>query len=152
VSPAAVPASGLAGSGIEVEDGLVCITQTHGDVAMTRFSRMPATAAVLALIGALLPFNAHAQTVTMGQFRHPRSEAEMNSYKAYLTAVRDGLIAYNMTADTKLFCTPGNPYLPFEQLSEIVMRWARKKNIDADKLPLGLVLLYGMKETYPCSN
>ena len=119
---------------------------------MTRFFRVPATAAVLALFCALLPFNAHAQTFTMGQYRHPHSEAEMNSNKAYLTALRDGLIAYNMSADTKLFCTPGNPYLPFEQLSEIVMRWARKKNVDADKLPLGLVLLYGLKETYPCPN
>jgi hypothetical protein len=119
---------------------------------MTGFFRVATIASVLALFGSMLPFNANAQTVTMGQYRHPRSEADMNSNKAYLTAVRDGLIAYNMSADTKLFCTPGNPYLPFEQLGEIVMRWARKKNVDADKLPLGLVLLYGLKETYPCSN
>jgi hypothetical protein len=128
------------------------IIQSEGELAVTRFSRLATTAFALALSGSLLPCNAYAQTVTMGQYRHPRSEAEMNSNKAYLTAVRDGLIAYNMTADTKLFCTPDNPYLSFEKLNDIAMRWGRKKNADADKLPLGLVLLYGLKETYPCPN
>lgn len=57
-----------------------------------------------------------------------------------------------MTADTKLFCTPASPYLPFERLNDIAMRWANRKSIDADKLPVGLVLLHALKETYPCPN
>ena len=105
------------------------------------------------LLGFLLPYVANAQTVTMEQYRHPKTEKDLNFNRAYLAGIKDGLIAYNMSSENKLFCMPGLiPVLTFEQANDVVMRWANKKGIDANGLPLGLTLLYGLKETYRCSK
>ena len=103
------------------------------------------------LLGFFLSFGANAQTVTTDQYRHPKSEKDLNFNKAYLAGMKDGLIAYNISSENKLFCMPGPiPVLTFEQANDIVMHWANKKSGDADNLPLGLTLLYGLKETYRC--
>jgi hypothetical protein len=103
------------------------------------------------LLGFFLSFSANAQTVTTEQYRHPQTEKDMNFNKAYLAGIKDGLIAYNLSAENKLFCMPGPiPVLSFEQANDIAMRWANKKAVNADSLPLGLTLLYGLKETYRC--
>jgi hypothetical protein len=103
------------------------------------------------LLGFLLPFGANAQTVTTEQYRHPKGEKDLNFNKAYLVGIKDGLLAYNMSSENKLFCIPGPiPVLSFEQSNDILLRWANKKGSDRDGLPLGLALLYGLKEIYPC--
>lgn len=103
------------------------------------------------LFGLLLSFGANAQTVTTEQYRHPKNEKDMNFNKAYLAGIKDGLVAYNMSSEDKQFCMPGTiPVLTFEQANDAVIRWANKKGADADSLPLGLTLLYGLKETYRC--
>ncbi len=105
----------------------------------------------LVLLLGFLTFGAQAQTITTDQYRYPKTEKDLNFNKAYLIGVKDGLIAYNNTSsEHKLFCVPENLSLTFEQASDIAMRWANKKNVDAHSLPIGLTLLYGLREIYPC--
>jgi len=105
--------------------------------------------AMMMLWAVLLSYGANAQTGTTEQYRHPKTEKDLNFNKAYLAGLKDGLITYNTTAEDKLFCMPGYSALTFEQANNIVMRWASKKNVDAD-MPLGLTLLYGLKEAFAC--
>jgi hypothetical protein len=103
------------------------------------------------MVGVLLSFGANAQTVTTEQYRHPKTDKDLNFNKAYFVGLKDGLIAYNISTANKLFCMPGTlPTLTFEQANDILLRWANKKRIDSDMLPVGLALLYGLKETFPC--
>jgi hypothetical protein len=103
------------------------------------------------LLSCFLSFGASAQTVTTGQYRHPNGDKDLNFNKTYLVGIKDGLLAYNMSSEVKLFCMAGTiPVLSFEQANDIVMRLANKKGSDRDGLPLGLALLFGLKETYPC--
>ena len=115
-----------------------------------RRMRLRATSLVLMFLGALLPFAANAQGITTQQYRHPKTEKDLNFNKAYLTGIKDGLMAYNISSETKLFCMPGYPPLTFEKADEIILHWTSKKSMDSDKLPIGLTLLYGLKEAYPC--
>jgi hypothetical protein len=118
---------------------------------MTRFDRFVTIATAATLLGGLLSFGAHAQNVTTEQYRNPKNEKDLNFNKAYLTGIKDGLIAYNMSSEDKLFCMPGPiPILTFEQANNALLHWARKKSADAESLPLGLALLYGLKEAFPC--
>ena len=119
---------------------------------MTKFYRVVTIASAVTLLGLLLSFGANAQNVTMEQYRHPKNEKDLNFNKAYFSGIKDGLLAYNMPSEEKLFCMPGIPVLTFEQANDILMRWARKRSTDADSLPLGLALLSGLKETFPCSK
>ena len=105
------------------------------------------------LSGLLLCSAAGAQTVTVEQFQHPKSEAEMNFNKTYLTGIKDGLMAYNMSQESKFFCIGGMPpELSFERASDILVRWARKRNGNSNGLPLGLAVLYSLKEAFPCQG
>ena len=119
---------------------------------MTRFDRFVTIATAATLLGGLLSFGAHAQNVTTEQYRNSKNEKDLNFNKAYFASIKDGLLAYNMPSEEKLFCMPGIPVLTFEQANDILMRWARKRSTDADSLPLGLALLSGLKETFPCSK
>lgn len=109
-----------------------------------------ATALAAALMGIVPVSSSRAQSITAGQFRNPKSEKDMTANSAYLIGAKDALLAYNSAAEDKLFCLPGVPQLSFDQASDIVMRWTRKRSINADSLSLALVLLYGLRENYPC--
>jgi hypothetical protein len=105
------------------------------------------------LLGGLPASDANAQTLTVDQFQHPKGERDLNYNKSYLEGIRDGLIAYNMSVEDKLFCLGGMPpVLTFEQASDTLLKWARKRKGDAAGLPLGLALLYSMKEAFPCKS
>jgi hypothetical protein len=101
------------------------------------------------LLGVLLSFGANAQTVTTGQYRHPKSEKDLTFNKSYLVGIKDGLLAYNMSSEDEQFCIPENASLTFDQTNDILLHWANKKG-GRDDLPLGLTLLNALKETYPC--
>ena len=98
-----------------------------------------------------LPYAANAQSLTTEQYRHPKTANDLVFNKAYLNGVKDGLFAYNVAADPKLFCPGANP-LSFDQANDIVMHWSNKKSINADNLQVGLTLLYGLREKFPCRN
>jgi hypothetical protein len=106
-----------------------------------------------AIFGGLLSADANAQTVTVEQYQHPNGEKDLNFNKPYLEGIKDGLIAYNMSGEDKLFCLGGMPpVLTFERASDTLLQWARKRHGDAGGLPLGLALLYSLKEAFPCKG
>jgi hypothetical protein len=114
---------------------------------LARARRMLIAAALVSLAPCL---GAEAQTVTLGQFQHPRSAKDLEVNKAYLLGAADALIAYNASAETKLFCLPGLlPKLTFDEASDLVLRWARKAS-GSEGLPLGRALLFGLRAARPC--
>lgn len=105
------------------------------------------------LLGGLPASDANAQALTVEQFQHPKGERDLSYNKSYLEGIKDGLIAYNMSVEDKLFCLGGMPPLmTFEQASDTLLKWARKRKGDAAGLPLGLGLLYSLKEAFPCKS
>ena len=56
------------------------------------------------LLGGLPASDANAQALTVEQFQHPKGERDLSYNKSYLEGIRDGLIAYNMSVEDKLFC------------------------------------------------
>ena len=87
-----------------------------------------AAIAVALMIGLVFTGHAAAQGLTIDNYRHPNSQPELDFNKGYLSGIKDGLIAYNMTLDDKLFCLTGEvPTLSFEQANDLVMSWVRKR-------------------------
>ncbi len=120
---------------------------------VTKFARVVIMASAATCLGGLLAPGVNAQTITMGQYQHPKGEKDLNFNKPYLEGLKDGLIAYNMSLEGRLFCLGGNPpVLTFERANDILLHWARKRGGDAAGLPLGLALLYSLKEALPCTS
>jgi len=104
-------------------------------------------------LGGLLASGADAQTVTIEQYQHPKSEKDFSFNRPYFEGIKDGLVAYNMSLEGRLFCLGGDPpVLTFDRANDILMHWARKRGGDAALMPLGLALLYSLKEAFPCKN
>jgi hypothetical protein len=117
---------------------------------MTRVDVVVTMAAALTLAGPAPSLAATHQPLTVAQYQHPKTPKDLQFNKAYMIGIKDGLIAYNMSADDKMFCLSGViPHLSFDQANDIIMRWARTAS-DAADLPLGRALLFGLKSTYPC--
>jgi hypothetical protein len=115
---------------------------------MTAQKRM---AVAVALIIGLSISGAAAQWLTIGDYQRPTSDADMSFKKGYLSGVKDGLIAYNMAAGSKLFCLSGDlPTLSFEQADDLMMSRARKKGRDIGGTPINMALLNALREAYPC--
>jgi hypothetical protein len=115
-------------------------------------ARIGVFALAVVLFRIFLCANAYAQTVTVEQYRHPQNEKDLSINKAYFNGIKDGLVAYNMRAEEKLFCSPEASTLTFERASELLTRWARKRGSGADGLPLSLSVLQSLQEAFPCSN
>ena len=115
-------------------------------------ARIPSTAAVAAFVFLSLCPGAQAQSVTLGQFQHPKSAKDLEVNKTYLLGATDGLLAYNASLDDKLFCLPGLiPKITFDQASDTVIRWARKTSGSTD-ISLGHALLFALRDAYPCRS
>jgi hypothetical protein len=94
---------------------------------------------------------AAAQGITIDQYRRPETEKDLSFNKAYLTGIKDGLTAYNMSVEDKLFCLTGDlPLVTFEQANQVMMAWARKKGPDAGGTSVNVALLHGLQERFPC--
>ena len=119
---------------------------------MSTRERTAAVAVAVALaIGFIVTGNAAAQGLTMDTYRRPNSQPELDFNKGYLTGIKDGLIAYNMVLDDKLFCLTGEiPTLSFEQANDLTMSWARKRGPDSGGTPVTRALLTALRERYPC--
>ena len=114
---------------------------------MNTRDRMAAIVVAL-LIGLALTDNAAAQGLTINDYRRPNSQPELDFNKGYLTGIKDGLIAYNMALDDKLFCLSGDvPTLSFEQANDLMMSWARK---NSGGISVNRALLTALRERYPC--
>ncbi len=110
-----------------------------------------AAIAIALLIGVVLSGNAAAQGLTIDQYRRPDTQTDLSFNKGYLTGIKDGLIAYNMALDDKLFCLSGQiPTLSFEQANDLMMSWARKRGSDSGGTSVSRALLTALRERYPC--
>jgi len=119
---------------------------------MIKFACAVMIALATTFLGGLLSSGVNAQTVTIEQYQHPKSEKDLNFNKTYLEGIKDGLLAYNMSLEDKLFCVGGMPpVLTFERASDTVLHWARKRGADAASTPLARALLYSLKEAFPCA-
>ena len=104
----------------------------------------------LALGSVALSAGVRAQPLTMQEYQHPKTAKDLVYNKTYMIGVADGLIAYNMSADVKLFCLPGIiPHLSFDQANDLAIRWARTADSAAD-LPVGRALLFGLQKAHRC--
>lgn len=120
---------------------------------MPGFARAVMIVSATAVSGGLLSTDASAQTITVEQYQHPKGEKDLNFNKPYLEGIKDGLIAYNMSVEDRLFCLGDGPsVLTFERANDTLLQWARKRRGDAAGLPLGLGLLYSLKEAFPCTT
>jgi len=73
--------------------------------------------------------------------------------QALFEGIKDGLVAYNISREDRLFCLGGDPpVLTFDRANDVLMHWARKRGGEAAGLPLGLALLYSLKDAFPCKS
>ncbi len=102
------------------------------------------------VLGVLLSFAANAQTVRLESYLHPKNEMFRTFNQLYLAGVVDGLVIYSVGTADKLFCMPGKLALTTEQAANILLSWAKKQTQNTNDLPIGIALLGGLKETFPC--
>jgi len=99
--------------------------------------------------------DANAATVRFKQYTNPSSEEFRTFNKLYLDGVKEGLIDFNMSLkwDSRppFFCLPSKLAQTVEQAEDIMVRKA-KTLADPDTIPIALILLEGLKETFPCDG
>lgn len=98
---------------------------------------------------------AQAQTVRYKQFANPDNEKAAIFNKVYLAGVRDALQTVNGSFVAQgappLFCLPSELVLTEEQAEDILRRTAAKATRNIDDVPIAIILLRGLKETFPCA-
>ena len=110
------------------------------------------TAVAAAFVSLSLCLGAQAQSVTLGQFQHPKSPKDLEVNRAYLLGAAEALLAYNAAAQEKLFCMSGLvPKLTFDEASDLVLHWARKTS-GSTGISLASALLFGLRAAHPCRN
>jgi hypothetical protein len=99
--------------------------------------------------------SASAVEVWFKDYEHPATPDYAGFNKLFLDGVKSGLIAYSSAIEydggKPRFCLPGNLALTVEQ-AEDIMRRAAKKHKNSDNLPISLLLLIGLEETFPCNK
>ena len=111
-----------------------------------------ATAASV-LVGAILLERAFAEPLTLDEYRHPKTNTDMVSNKAYLMGARDALVAANTLADQKLFCMPGDVGLSsFDQVDAAMTSWARKNAPGPSGYSVASALLHAIQQRFPCGR
>ena len=110
---------------------------------------------MIAAIAVCVVSSANALTVRFKQYINPSDETAHEFDKLYLDGVSDGLITLNVAlrqeGKTPLFCLPPKMALTTEQADDILRREA-KKIVPSDDMPIGIVLLAGLRETFPCEG
>jgi len=109
------------------------------------------TKTVIALILLSLTSSANALTIIFKDYK----AATITFYLLYLDGVREGIIELNEVLQAKgqqpLFCLPEKFTQTIEQAEDIMMRAAQKMT-DPDPSPIGLILIEGLKDTFPCQH
>jgi Rap1a immunity proteins len=99
---------------------------------------------------------AQAQTVRYKRFANPDNEKDAVFNRIYLAGVRDALQTVNGSFVAQgvapLFCMPSTLVLSEEQAADIVTRTAAKATRNIDDMPIAIILLRGLKETFPCGE
>jgi len=99
---------------------------------------------------------AQAQTVRYKRFVNPDGDKAAVFNRIYLAGVRDGLQTVNGSLVAQgappLFCMPPDLVLSEEQAEDILRRTAAKAARNIDDVPIAIILLRGLKETFPCAG
>lgn len=67
----------------------------------TRLACVAIIASAATFLGGWLASGAHAQTVTIEQYQHPKSEKDFSFNKPYFEGIKDGLVAYNISREDR---------------------------------------------------
>jgi hypothetical protein len=110
---------------------------------------------VIALMLFGLSSSANAMTVIFKDYKAAANKDEKAFYYLYLDGVREGIVELNVVLKKNrqqpLFCLPEKLELNVEQAEDIIMRQAQKMT-DPDQLPIGRLLVEGLKDTFPCDK
>jgi hypothetical protein len=110
---------------------------------------------VIALMLIGVASSANAATIPLKGYKSPKNADEKAFMQMYLDGVREGIVELNvvMRAEGRqpLFCLPGKLALTVEQAEDIMMRQAQKMT-DSDTSPIGLLLIEGLMDTFPCDE
>ena len=99
---------------------------------------------------------AAAIDVRLDSYRNPKNtEGLRNAHHLYLDGAKSGLMAYNAWMKSHggqpAFCMPHDLALTTEQTEEIMLKSADKRAAKGD-MPVSLLLLGGLQDTYPCEK
>jgi hypothetical protein len=110
---------------------------------------------MIAAIALCVASGANAATVRFKQYINESDETARELNKIYLDGLSDGLNIFNVIlrqeGQAPLFCPPPKMALTTEQADDILRREA-KKVVPSDDMPIGIVLLAGLRETFPCGG
>jgi hypothetical protein len=110
---------------------------------------------VIALMLFSLSSSANAITVRFKDYTNPRNSWSKAADKVYLDGVKEGLIMFDaelaVAGRQRFFCMPDNLALTVEQAEDIMMREAQKST-DPANVPISLLLIDGLKDTFPCQH
>jgi hypothetical protein len=100
-------------------------------------------------------FSANAATILFGSYKNPKDEQARTFYKLHLDGLTEGFITFNVAlrqyGRPPLFCLPPKMALTIAQAEDIMFREAKTVR-DPDRTPIAIVLLEGLKETFPCDT
>lgn len=94
-----------------------------------------------------------------GQYSHETDPAQRPRNRAYLEGAIEALVAYNDQVPgpsrghkpgQPLFCLPSRFPLTIEQADTIMRRWAAKQTLNMDVIPVAVVLMGGLMDSFPC--
>jgi hypothetical protein len=114
------------------------------------------TGMIVALMLVGLSSSADARSdVTFKSYKAAKSEDEKAIRKLYLDGMRSGVVMFDAAlvaaGRQPLFCMPEKLALTVEQAEDIMMREAQKRT-DPDDFPISLLLINGLKDTFPCQH
>ena len=109
----------------------------------------------LAALALCIAASANAATVRLKNYTKPADEKQRTLNAAYLDGLKDGLIVLNIAlarnGGAPLFCLPPDKVFTGEQADGVLMREA-KSAPEPDDMPIGIVLLAGLRKTFPCGG
>jgi hypothetical protein len=98
---------------------------------------------------------ANAASILLRTYKSPIDKADKALLKVYLDGVKEGIVMLNVTLQAEgrqpLFCQPQNLALTVERAEEIMLRKA-KKMADPDGVPVSIILIHGLQDTFPCDE
>ena len=104
---------------------------------------------------ALMATPVAAADVRLDNYRHPQSENFRIFNRMYLDGVKGGLMASNAWIRSRggemAFCMPPDLALSTEQAEEIMLKAADKRAAKGD-WPVASLLLWGLRDTWPCEK
>ena len=109
--------------------------------------------AVFVLLLALATDGSSA-TILFRNYNNPESPTMRLLNERHLDGIIDGIVSYNVLLQEnntkKIFCLPSDLVLTVQQAEEIITR-ASQKVAKPDDVPISLLLIAGLQETFPCS-